>query len=106
MKIRNGFVSNSSSSSFVIEKHWLSPYQLDLIRNHITKGKRVLWEDHGYILHDEDAWRIHETDTTIEGSTIMDNFDMYHYLNEIVEVDSDHVKSTDWMAPWDDWGDE
>ena len=35
MKIRNGFVSNSSSSSFIINKENLTPNQIERIKNHI-----------------------------------------------------------------------
>jgi hypothetical protein len=34
MKTRSGFVSNSSSSSFIIEKRFLSPEQIKQIKNH------------------------------------------------------------------------
>lgn len=92
MKIRNGFVSNSSSSSFVINKKWLSPHQLELIHKHIAKGKRVLWEQHDYAVDESDAWEISETDTTISGDTSMDNFDMEFYLREIVKVDMSKIE--------------
>ena len=40
MKIRNGFVSNSSSSSFIISKEYLSPHQIKQIRNHLEEAKK------------------------------------------------------------------
>jgi hypothetical protein len=70
MKIRIGFVSNSSSSSFVIPLHYISAFQLEQIKNHGTQA-------------DGDAWGINVTETTVEGSTSMDNFDMHHFLYEI-----------------------
>lgn len=73
MKARQGFVSNSSSSSFVIQKKDLTPEQLDLIRNHM--------EDE--YCRSGEAWEITETDTTIEGYAFMDNFDMKDYLERV-----------------------
>jgi hypothetical protein len=36
MKIRNGFVSNSSSSSFVIPKKYLSEEELDIYHEYVS----------------------------------------------------------------------
>jgi len=41
MKIRNGFVSNSSSSSFIIKKSEITPAQLEMIKNHIQIAKKI-----------------------------------------------------------------
>ena len=78
MKIRSNFVANSSSSSFTIEKNKLTKFQIDLIIDH---GYFAQFMDNiGYL---EDEWLIEETDTHITGSTIMDNFDMVQYLENI-----------------------
>jgi len=70
MKIRNGFVSNSSSSSFVIQKKDITAEQLTQINKHADEAG-------------SESWGITETDTTIEGWTMMDNFDMEEYLEKI-----------------------
>jgi hypothetical protein len=70
MKTRSGFVSNSSSSSFVISKDALAPWQKEAIRTH--------YEDPG--CDPEWAWDISETADTICGYTFMDNFNMREYL--------------------------
>lgn len=70
MKIRSGFVSNSSSSSFVIKLRDITAWQLEQIRNH---GERA----------GDDAWSIDVVEEEVTGHTYMDNFDMRQYLFEI-----------------------
>ena len=67
MKIRTGFVSNSSSSSFVIKKANVTLEQIDSIYAHKD-------------IADYNEWTIRETKDTIGDVTDMDNFDMYEYL--------------------------
>jgi hypothetical protein len=78
MKIRQGFVSNSSSSSFIIGKSKLSLWQIDLIYNHIEVAKarfpQIVW------CNRDDEWNILETVDYIKGETSMDNFDMEKFL--------------------------
>lgn len=88
MKIRQGFVSNSSSSSFVIPMSALTPEQLDKIHNHIEEGKNLGME----CCRESDAWNIKEASLSL--STNMDNFDMYHFL-QAIGVDMDKVDRTE-----------
>ena len=75
MKTREGFVSNSSSQSFIIRhKELLTDYQIEQIKNHSNK----LSNDDKW-----NAWRIEVNEYTIYGATDMNNFDMREYLNEI-----------------------
>jgi len=95
MKIRNGFVSNSSSSSFVINKNFISNDQLIKIKNHIAESKKIdqayeiNWsEDEDFFLQpfnaeNCDAWDITENEDEVMGFTIMDNFDMDRFLELI-----------------------
>lgn len=79
MKIREGFVSNSSSSSFVLLKIRLKATQIFAIRHHIELGKEL-----GIQYCDpEDAWDITEDENTIKLNTFMDNFDMDCFLKKI-----------------------
>ncbi len=73
MKVRNGFVSNSSSSSFVIQLDDLTVKQLQKIQDHykeISEDRR------------DDTWAI-TMGSVVQGSTSMDNFDMRSLLERI-----------------------
>lgn len=63
MKVRSGFVSNSSSSSFVINKYNLTVLQLEQLKelNFTPIGK---WDDN---------WSIYEEGDTVRGYTSMNN---------------------------------
>ena len=86
MKIRNGFVSNSSSSSFLIDKRELTLYQLDLIKNKIRQEADEEEEDH------LDTWYVWEEDNDVCLSTSMDNFDMRSYLIEFVGINEEAIR--------------
>ena len=84
MKIRSGFVSNSSSSSFIINKAKLSDEQIYKIRNHIQEAIKV--PNHNKLfdyVDKDDAWNIVEEEGFIEVSTNIDNFDMEAWLEYI-----------------------
>ena len=78
MKKRQGFVSNSSSSSFVIRKDLLTREQIMLIKNHMKKGLV-----HDYGIGENDEWTIEESVFLLRGRTWMDNFDMQRYFKLI-----------------------
>jgi hypothetical protein len=75
MKSRFGFVSNSSSSSFIISKHFLNEWQINAIKNHTTN---LYFKRSGCDKYD--AWNINEDEHFVCGSTSMDNFDMREFL--------------------------
>lgn len=79
MKYRFGFVTNSSSSSFVISKNVLTPMQIEAIKYHIYLASKINTDQFGRL----DEWHIRESEHFIGGSTNMDNFDMREFLNYI-----------------------
>ena len=98
MKTRQGFVSNSSNSSFIIDPRKLSNAQIDAIKHHATYGKLItfktatkdqleefdkegnFWSEYGgFKGMERDAWTIWEDDEgMIHADTSMDNFDFEH----------------------------
>lgn len=79
MKIINGFVSNSSSSAFVLPLRKLSLEQLCKIVNHLEWGAKLgitVWEQ-------SDSWDIDIRNGILYGSTSMDNFNMKEFLEKI-----------------------
>lgn len=78
MKIRNDFVTNSSSSSFIISKKHLDEDQIEAIREHAELGKALgMWKNWSF------EWDINENEDFISGYTSMDNFSMYNFFEEI-----------------------
>jgi len=96
IKIRNGFVSNSSSSSFIISKNELTPKQIYSINNHIEIAVYLgmkTWDS---------PWDISENEEHIKGYTYMDNFDMHEFLEKIgVDIDKVEWSEQDNWKGWD-----
>ena len=81
MKIRTGFVSNSSSASFVLKKRGLSALQLRAVLNYAECTHELLRnEEEGQYAG---GWTLTQDDRTIKGDTMMDNFDFEWFLDAI-----------------------
>ena len=77
MKVRTDFVTNSSSSSFIIPIDKLSEKQVSAIINHSELGEKMGIE------YSSEAWRIEVTDRMVSADTIMNNFDLGEFLDKI-----------------------
>jgi len=104
MKIRNGYVSNSSSSSFVILKSDLNDNQKDMIFDHIEYAKEI---DEKLVKEGKETkyeyyedWIIEQDDISLWLHTSMDNFSMWTFLVDEVGVDRNNI-----FEMGDGWGD-
>lgn len=88
MKVRNGFVSNSSSSSFIISLKDITPEQYIAIINNDYNDQEF-----------PEPWDVSVNETHIRGSTIMDNYSMWDFFEKI-GVDNTKVK---WDSDNDYW---
>lgn len=102
MKIRTGYVSNSSSSSFVVFKDALTDEQKNMIIDYQGWVKQFIKLDFENNQEEKlkdkfeycksDPWRIEVYDDYIFGETSMDNFDMYSYF-EYIKLNQEYI---DW----------
>lgn len=87
MKKRIDFVTNSSSSSFIINKKNLTEKQIKQILNYKTNAKKVFPDIRNIEYDINPEWKIYEAIRDgveyIIGVTSMDNFDMRTYLTRI-----------------------
>lgn len=95
MKVRNGFVSNSSSSSFIILRSSMNDKQKEMLFDHIHIGEEIDKElksqggNPRYEYYEE--WYMEEDDFSVWCHTTMDNFDLVHFLLMEVGLEEDDI---------------
>ena len=94
MKKRLGFVSNSSSSSFIISKKDLTADQVEAIKDIETCVRDNEDLQGEYYEGDSTGWHIINGENSIEGWTSMDNYNIEIFL-DYVGVEPSKVR-------WDD----
>lgn len=86
MKIRVGFVSNSSSASFTINKKHLPREVINAVKDHWNYANdnnfKCIDSEYSSV---SDKWDIEETENELRGMTSMDNFDMQLFIEELFD---------------------
>ena len=110
MRVRSGFVSNSSSCSFTINKRNLTNLQMYLIDN--IKEAADHWDARQRIINRESPddyknlfefdrywistpWSREDDDNNMKWYTSMDNFDLYTFMIEVVGIPGDQINIVD-----------
>jgi hypothetical protein len=79
MKLRTGFVSNSSSSSFIVKKDGLTPSQKYIVENY----KEAALKSTNAYADEVDDWSMTEYFNHYEFDTSMDNFSLNGFFESM-----------------------
>ncbi len=79
MKIRIGFISNSSSASFILDKRYITSDDIQKIRNFCSD----VGENEGQCW---DSWSVTETGDFLNCYTTMDNGYLFKWIKENLNI--------------------
>ena len=83
MKIRSGFVSNSSSASFILDKRYISYEDIEKIIDYCN----TLDEEGNWIKSEcLDTWTTVEDENFLKGFTSMDNGELFSWIKENLDI--------------------
>ena len=82
MKVRTGFISNSSSSSFVLDKRRMTEEQIEAVHDHMEYASEH-FPGQFYTGDFSAVWDVEDDGDIITVFTWLDNFDMREFLSWI-----------------------
>jgi hypothetical protein len=95
MKVRTGFISNSSSCSFIINRNTISEEKIEQIKQYVNCGDldkckesstRCIGCRDDFWEYNDQCWGIDVTEKNISCQTSMANFDLYSYITRVLEI--------------------
>lgn len=88
MKTRQGFVSNSSSSSFVIMKDAISALDAEYLLDHVGYAKKLNDPEFD---GEDNGWQIIDQGRSFLCTTSMDNFDLKGFALKYLGLKEDDI---------------